>query len=265
MRIYIPCSTCIEQVGEANDPTGALLRAYPAPFTEAGVYRTRCDNGHEATTLVTQPAAFELLAETAAQAIVDGYYRDAVTSFAAALERFREFYVRAIAISRKVDQESFDLTWKEVAVQSERQFGWYCGLYLMENGSAPPPMSRWYVDTRNDVVHKGRIPTEADALKFGQAVFDHLAPILLDLRHNHHESLTQLFHQRSSAAQRRLRVGEPHGYFYSVWIVDWMIEGGKYERTVEACISQRRILDQQRTEKNLTLLRAQLAGAAGEA
>lgn len=258
MRIYIPCTACLLEAAGTGDATGMYFRAYPVPFNDSGVYRTRCDRGHAETTLVTEPAPFELLAETATQALVDGYFRDAVTSFAAALERFREFYIRVIAITRKIDQAHFDQTWKKVAAQSERQYGWYSGLYLAETGSAPPPMSRWYDDTRNDIVHKGRIPTEADAIRFGQSVFDHLAPILLDLKLRHGESLEQLRHERWSAARKNLRAGEDATSSGTVWVVAWMTEGGKYERTFEDCISHRRVLERRRSELNRALLAAQL-------
>ncbi len=53
---------------------------------------------------------FEVLTETAMQAIVDGYYREAVASFAASLERIFQFYVEVVTHSKGIDGATLDAT-----------------------------------------------------------------------------------------------------------------------------------------------------------
>lgn len=52
---------------------------------DTSVYNLTCDNGHKTVSIVTNPK-YEILVELALDAIVDGYYREAVTTFQAALE-----------------------------------------------------------------------------------------------------------------------------------------------------------------------------------
>lgn len=57
-------------------------------------YALTCPKGHR-NVVVLQQQKFEVLFEIGAHAIEDGYYREAVSSFTASLERFYEFFVRA--------------------------------------------------------------------------------------------------------------------------------------------------------------------------
>lgn len=261
MRFYLPCFSCLEEAIKGGDPASALFVSYPVPFDDSSVYRLRCDSGHEVTAWMTQYANFELLAETAVQAIFDGYYREAVTSFAAALERFREFYIRAIAAAHKTEILSLDEAWRSVAQSSERQFGWYIGLYLRENGTAPPPMSNWYDKTRNAIVHKGEIPRRADAIRFGQEALQHLVPILLDLRLKHPESLEQLRLDRIAAAQKLFRKEDRPVAFGTVFVIEWITAGGQSDRTLEDCLRDRERLEKLRASQHLARYRERTADA----
>jgi hypothetical protein len=51
---------------------------------------------------------FEVLFDLAANAIVDGYYREAIASFAASLERFFEFFVHVACLKQGVEEDVFE-------------------------------------------------------------------------------------------------------------------------------------------------------------
>lgn len=140
-----------------------------------------CLNGHETVTCL-QEQHFEVLFELGANAIIDAYYREAVSSFTSSLERFYEFYIKAISTSKEID---FDKTWNEIKNQSERQLGAFAFVYLLENKTKPPMQSDNERGFRNNVTHKGYIPTREEAIEYGQSVLDIITPILFDLKERH--------------------------------------------------------------------------------
>jgi len=106
-----------------------------AELQDNGLYSLRCPAGHESI-ICLQEQKFELLYELAVNAIVDGYYREAIASFTTALERFYEFYIQVICAKHKLNEEIFQEAWQKVAPQSERQLGAYIFAYVVENGNA---------------------------------------------------------------------------------------------------------------------------------
>jgi hypothetical protein len=145
------------------------LHQMDAADVHSGKLTLRCEQGH--TTVVTLPIpAFELLFDFGCSALLDGYSREAVTSFASSFERFEEFTCRFLLARRNVSFEGVDAWWKEVATSSERQKGSFVALWISEFFGPPPLLPRRLVELRNDCVHKGRIPPESEAKAYGEAV-----------------------------------------------------------------------------------------------
>ena len=142
-----------------------------------GVIFSTCDKGH-LSAFVVQAHQFELLSEIALKAIIDGYNRDSVASFAAALERLYEFYIQLVFEENGVEPSSFDAAWKHLKKQSERQLGAFVACYLMENRHAPLLLAPKAVEFRNKVIHQGLIPDKEEALEFAQAVADCATPLI---------------------------------------------------------------------------------------
>lgn len=113
MKLRIPCGQCFNEDGSRTDDT-----LYAVGVQDGGPYWVNCRNGHRTAT-VLQLLRFELLSDVAANAIVDGYYREAVGSFTSALERLYEFFIEAICMKRGGDPEAYRKTWKLMARQSE--------------------------------------------------------------------------------------------------------------------------------------------------
>ena len=118
MKILVPCPhpACDFLNKQPTTPQ------YAVSISDDLICRFTCDNGHEVM-VPLQDVRFEVLAQTGANAIVDGYYREAVASFTASLERFFEFYLSVVANERDVAKDRWTNAWKLVSNQSERQLG----------------------------------------------------------------------------------------------------------------------------------------------
>jgi hypothetical protein len=163
------------------------------------LYEFTCQAGHENRIVLQQPT-FDILAEVAVQAIADGYLREAVSSAAAALERFYEFYIRVVHAHRNGEEAGFKAAWKLVSSQSERQLGMYVATYLAETGEAPTLLKTKMVELRNNVVHKGQIPGIEEATAFVQAVTDVIFEVLPGMQIRYPEGVRDVHAQELEAA-----------------------------------------------------------------
>jgi hypothetical protein len=174
MRIYLSCMECLNLHGQPGSICIVELE-------DGGLYRKTCERGHETITALQQQQ-FEVLFDCGVYAIVDGYYRDAISSFTSALERFYEFYIELECHKHGVDAINFAPAWKHVSAQSERQFGAFIFLFLCENGKSPTLLKPDSVKLRNAVIHKGKFPTREQAILYGQEVSELIGKTLSDLR-----------------------------------------------------------------------------------
>lgn len=168
----------------------------PVEIRDDGLYSSTCSKGHTTLTVVQQQK-FEVLFDIGAMALIDGYPREAVTSMAAALERFYEFYITVICLKHDIDMKTFQKTWKHVAAQSERQFGAYLFAYLIDHQGVEPPVidnekpqiealskskTKTWKEFRNAVIHKGFIPSTSETLAYGNIVYHHMNELIKDLK-----------------------------------------------------------------------------------
>jgi glutamyl/glutaminyl-tRNA synthetase len=166
-----------------------VFYTYPADLLDDGTACFECNFGHKSKHAI-QAFKFEILAEVAIAAIVDGYNREAVTSFTSSLERFYEFYCKLILKSRDFQKNEIDDVWKRVAKHSERQLGAYNIVYMIEEGEPPSVLHEKHTHFRNKVIHEGVIPTREQAIEYGQAVID-VVNNAIDAIHEKHKSLLQ--------------------------------------------------------------------------
>lgn len=139
-------------------------------LSDSGKYEVVCGHGHTST-VVLNNLKFELLFEMGINAIVDGYAREAVSSFSAALERFYEFYWQVALAHLSIPEETITAAWKVLSRQSERQLGSYVTASLALTKEPPRLLNpNKEVEFRNSVIHKGYVPTDEEATEFGDAV-----------------------------------------------------------------------------------------------
>jgi len=134
---------------------------------------------------------FDVLFEMASIALIEGYYREAVSNFAASLERFLEFYVDFACFEDGIFATEFELAWKQMSSQSERQIGAFLFTYLCRTGKALRYLDNKQVQFRNAVIHKGYIPGYDETFEYGKAVLAYMDPIMFDLEQNHQEKLRE--------------------------------------------------------------------------
>jgi hypothetical protein len=165
MRIQTTCPQCIS---EAGTYTAFIMQSQQ--LIDDGIHKVVCDRGHKYT-VELRAQKFEMLFDIAVNAIGDGYMREAVASFAASLERFYEFFIKYHIHSLGIDESILLNTWKEVSNQSERQLGAFTFLFLAKYNEKAQTLDSNAVGFRNKVIHKGYIPTEAEAIDFGDKVY----------------------------------------------------------------------------------------------
>lgn len=170
MKLRMFCSKCIEE----NIKMG--VNPVNVEMSDNGIYKFECSEGHK-NVVFLQKTKFEILFDSGAMAMIDGYQREAVSSFAAALERFYEFCIEVFLTNKKVDSEQYLETWKLVANQSERQLGAYFFLYLSEFGEIPKEFNKKQTEFRNKVIHKGYIPKNDEVIKYAEHVYDYIMDI----------------------------------------------------------------------------------------
>lgn len=168
MLLNLFCGECIKESMKNNDLFTVEIMVPVSQISESGIYDVICDKGHK-TKVAVLNNKFELLFDLGFNGLIDGYYREAVSSFTASLERFYEFFIR-VALHNEIKIDLIEDVWKSVKSQSERQLGAYIFLYLKTVGGKPLLLNNNTVSFRNDVIHKGYIPDKEQALEYGENV-----------------------------------------------------------------------------------------------
>jgi len=193
MKILVACMACqAEQMSQGLEQIQVVI-SY-TDLRDEGYYESECPQGHKSVTVLQQPK-YHVLFDCGIKAMIDGYPRESISSIAASVERFYEFSIRVFLAAKGAPLEEVDKTWKLVKKQSERQLGAYCLLYLQHYSQSPDLMSNKLTEFRNDVIHGGYIPTYSEALKYGEAAFQHI----LSLQQRLQGSAPQAFGETYSA------------------------------------------------------------------
>jgi hypothetical protein len=186
MKVLLTCMDCLQENGIPD------FRPVVVTVNDERFFKMTCPNGHQTLTVIQQPK-HEVLFELGMNALVDGYPREAVTSFASCLENFYEFCINQVSLYKGVDRASLDAGWKYMAKQSERQLGAFLMLWLNYFGSAPTLLSDRSRSFRNRVVHQGYIPGLDETLAFGDDIVACVASNLRDMQHHFGDDLETIF------------------------------------------------------------------------
>ena len=175
MKLYVNCWQC------ALDHTNPDTSLYPVQVTDSGIIHFPCKRGHEAVVQLYDDR-YELLFDSGASALFDGYPREAVASFAASIERFYEYVTKLLARTEGVSQLLVDGVWKDISKRSECQLGAFRFTHLLHFKLAAPEMPHNWIKFRNDVTHNGIFPSYEKAVEYGQYCLDHIETIFDSLR-----------------------------------------------------------------------------------
>ncbi|MCT1403870.1 hypothetical protein M4D81_33220 [Paenibacillus sp. p3-SID867] len=191
MRISTRCAVC-----------DILENDYESYFMfditdEIIIQSVTCPKGHPSVLILTHQR-FELLFDMGLHALNDGYYREAATNFAVAVERFHEFSIEVMTAALKNNfgkphggnnfNSQYISTWKKMSQQSERQLGAYMMLYLLSFNKSPDMLSNKTTQFRNEVTHKGTFPSKERVMEYGETVFNYIKDKLEELRHTFPEA-----------------------------------------------------------------------------
>lgn len=206
MKLKFACMECLSVNGEPSDEYVSLN------LTDDGIYTVQCNNGH--TTLVSlQQHKFEILFDMGINALIDGYPREAVATIASSLERFYEFYIDVICIKHNVNQELYEKIWSQVKKQSERQYGAYLFLNLIDSSNeneiltiydkSPEGMKENWSTFRNKIIHEGYIPQHEEAFKYIDFVYQHICKLILKLKENDEKHLQKAVSKHVSRVHQK--------------------------------------------------------------
>jgi hypothetical protein len=171
MKIQLRCPEC----GPAATPVVVGFAA----FQEDGQCDVECESGHRVLTAL-QNHKFELLIDSAALALRDGYYREAVATFAASLESFWGFYVRVVARNDGASNEVIARLQRDIRL-SERRLGAMCLAHVRLTGQPYKVDGQGWQTFRNDVVHNGLFPSRDTAASYGAHVYETIVAGMVQL------------------------------------------------------------------------------------
>lgn len=112
-----------------------------------------------------------------------GYYKEAVSDFATALERMFEFSIKCMLRKNNIESKTIESIWKEVKNQSERQYGAFVFLYAREFNKVFK-LDTNKISFRNNVIHKGMFPNFNDTYDYAKYVYNNIYCILVTLLEN---------------------------------------------------------------------------------
>jgi hypothetical protein len=196
MLLDLPCAECIMEQVEKGIPhknEGFPILTPYEPVNNSGIYSINCSKGHTSQTYIDN-IDFEILFDYSINAIVDGYYREAVSSFTSSMERYFEFFIKVILRATGKEFETIQRIWKTIASQSERQLGAYIMLYNQTFDHEPKLLSQnKEVPFRNSVIHKGYIPSKEEAIDFGDSTLEIIEKSLIKLIDKFPEAVKETF------------------------------------------------------------------------
>ena len=196
MLLDLICFDCLmEQVnkGVSKDVGSEPIMTPFEPVNNDGLYKVNCHKGHQSLTVIDN-INFEILFDYSINAIADGYYREAVSSFTSAMERYYEFFIKVVLKASGNSFSDIDNIWKTISHQSERQLGAYVILYsqtfleesdLLNNNKE--------TKFRNSVIHKGYIPSKDEAVNFGNRVMEIIEGSLIKLKSKYPKEVEETF------------------------------------------------------------------------
>lgn len=169
MKILTMCMECQRELGRPS------FEPIIADYYEEALAYIHCSRGHKSAILL-QSQKFEVLLESAANALIDGYTLEAASSLSSAYERFFEFAINVFCIRSNISKTLVEKTFKQVSRQSERQIGGFLFLYLVTFGRHYT-LNDEIPKTRNKIIHKGHIPTPDEVISFGELVYGEILAI----------------------------------------------------------------------------------------
>lgn len=191
------CWECFNETSKTKEDYEQLKKElnsdvdFEVELNDENLYEFICPKNHRSLTQL-QEQKFEILFDIASLALIDGYTKEAVSSYSSSLERFIEYCLLIISLKNSVSIGCFSKTWKQMANQSERQLGAFLILCLQEGIVNRIEENRSAF--RNKVIHKGYIPSSKEAIDYGQYIMSFIQNTLKELNQTSNEFLQKAMH-----------------------------------------------------------------------
>lgn len=178
MKLIASCITCMKEASEAHLSTGisTSVKFIYAEMDNNGVLYLTCDREHKSA-LIHRSRKHQILFQSGCYALLDDYTNEAVSSFSAALERAYEFFIRVAYRKLGVSSTLLESSWKDIALQSERQYGAFVILYSVVAGESfnlPDKIPQ----LRNKVIHRGYIARFDEVFEYAKGIFSIIRTIM---------------------------------------------------------------------------------------
>lgn len=188
----IICWQCHKKVdGEGNTHYFNDKYQHRVNIDNKRFYEFTCPEGH-LNFAIQGNNKYEILYELGIEAYNDEYFREAVTNFTAAVERFHEYCVMLFLASKSFEEFTLSLSNQKAIVKySERQYGAFFILFLKYVNSAPPILDEKFlkkhnlklsvenpVNFRNNIIHQGYIPTKEECISYAKITAFYINEIL---------------------------------------------------------------------------------------
>lgn len=198
MKAFAGCITCMKKASEEHLSHGAStsVKFLYAEMDNNGVVYLTCDSGHK-TAMIHRSRRHQVLFESGCCALLEGHTNEAVSSFSASLERAYEFFIRVAYRKLGVASSLLESSWKNIASQSERQFGAFVILYPAI-ASKPFDLPKGIPKLRNKVIHQGYIARSNEVFEYAEVVFSLIRKIMYVLRD---ECPTEMWAEINDAAE----------------------------------------------------------------
>lgn len=186
MKIRTTCQEC--SFGPFLDNN---LKIGIVTIDQKGLYYFKCDKGHN-NLFQIQAFPFELLFESGLCAIKEGFYMESILSLTASLENFYEFFIDIILKVNLLPDEVVKSVLDRMSKQSERRLGAFICLYSFIYKRFPSCiLNTKTVTFRNNVVHKGYLPNESEALNYAKEVYNAIRNEYCDLLNRYKDIISQ--------------------------------------------------------------------------
>lgn len=181
MKIYHFCNECVRKYNDAS--------IVCANVKDVQAYILECSRGHKIA-LNANGFKYETLFDSGVNAFLDGYYAESILTITASVERFHEFAIKFICLTQKLEISDIESVFNFVSKQSERQLGAYTFLYFTHTGNKQDKFSEKMVQFRNNVIHKGYIPSYEETLKYIKYSYKYIFDNFMVLTSNNSSKIT---------------------------------------------------------------------------
>jgi hypothetical protein len=145
------------------------------------LFTTKCPSGHEYNVLIKDDTLSAVLFDNACLAIHNDCYRAAVLDFQSSLEKLWEEHIRFHLITINSPNERINLLDNLMKKNSHIKEGAFYMLHTINNNDLrDKKFNEKREEMRNNVFHKGYVPTKEDAIDFGQKTL----MLISDIMHN---------------------------------------------------------------------------------